>query len=194
MPRILVVYGTTDGHTARVAEAIGRTLRDEGVTAIVDEANRTTHVADDFDATIVTASVHAGRFQDAVERWVRQNHRALNARPGAFVSVCLGVLQHDPKVDRDLQRMIERFTTSTSWRPTTTKIVAGALLYTQYGWLKRMAMLWIASRAGGATDTSRDYIYTDWSDLSAFVTRFAHDHVPRATAGESPAVPTRVAS
>ena len=77
-------------------------------------------------------------------------------------------------VDRDLQAILERFTKETGWQPTITKIVAGALLYTQYGWFKRMAMKWMASRAGGDTDTSRDYVYTDWADLATFAARFAH--------------------
>ena len=173
MARILVVFGTTDGHTAKIAEAIGKTLRRERITAVVNDAGRTTHVAGDFDGVVVAASVHAGGYQQAVVDWVRLHHEALNGRPTAFISVCLGVLQRNATVDQDLQAIVESFTGTTGWHPTITKMVAGALLYTQYGWIKRNAMKWIAARAGGDTDTSRDYVYTDWADLDAFATQFA---------------------
>jgi menaquinone-dependent protoporphyrinogen oxidase len=50
--------------------------------------------------------------------------------------------------------------------------VAGALLYRKYGFLKRWIMKRIVARAGGDTDTSRDYEYTDWNDMRAFAKEF----------------------
>jgi menaquinone-dependent protoporphyrinogen oxidase len=99
---------------------------------------------------------------------VKANAAALRSRPTAFVSVCLGVLQHDPKVARELQAIIDRFLADTSWQPDATKIVAGALPYTKYNWLTRWAMKRIVRKAGGDIDTSRDYEYTDWDDVRRF--------------------------
>ena len=47
--------------------------------------------------------------------------------------------------------------------------MAGALPYSKYSWWKRWMMRRIVAKAGGDTDTSRDYEYTDWNDLSEFV-------------------------
>jgi menaquinone-dependent protoporphyrinogen oxidase len=77
------------------------------------------------------------------------------------VSVCLAVLQREPKVERDLAAIVDHFLTSTGWRPAITKQVAGALAYSRYNWLKRWAMIRIVRKAGGDTDTSRDYEYTE---------------------------------
>jgi menaquinone-dependent protoporphyrinogen oxidase len=88
------------------------------------------------------------------------------------VSVCLGVLQNDPAVDRALDAIAERFFARTQWRPTERKVVAGALMYTKYGWWKRRIMRNIAAKAHGDTDTSRDFEYTDWADLAAFTRQF----------------------
>lgn len=104
--------------------------------------------------------------------WVRANAPGLSRKPSAFVSVCLGVLQNDPKVRRDLGAIQDRFAEWTGWRPARVKEVAGALKYTRYWWLKRMAMRYIAGRAGGSTDTSRDHEYTDWEDLKRFAKTF----------------------
>lgn len=174
MPRILILYGTTDGHTAKIAAALAETLRIEG--ASVDVADAGARVpppgADGYTAVIVAASIHASGYQASVRRWVKANLGTLRACPTAFVSVCLGVLQHDPAVDRELQAILQRFYAQTRWQPPVTRIVAGALLYTRYGWLKRFVMRRIAARAHGDVDTTRDYEYTDWVDLQGFARDF----------------------
>src|SRR5262249_34589366 len=106
MRSILVAYGTTDGQTAKIAEAIGQTIREIGVRPdVVNLAESRRPSPSDYDAVIIAASVHAGGYQRAVRRWVTRELRALAARPTAFVSVCLGVLQHDAIVDAELERI-----------------------------------------------------------------------------------------
>jgi BON domain len=52
-------------------------------------------------------------------------------------------------------------------------MVAGALPYTRYGWLKRQMVKRIVEKAGSEdTDTTRDYEYTDWNDLRDFAQDF----------------------
>ena len=89
------------------------------------------------------------------------------------MSVCLGILQADPQVQQELGKIVDRFFAATEWRPTVIKPVAGALLYTHYNWIKRWVMKRIVRKAGGDTDTSRDYEYTDWNDLRKFAEQFA---------------------
>ena len=173
MPRILVVYGTTDGHTAKVAGALVEALQQNGAVTDIHAANDAAPDPQSYDAVLVAASVHAGGYQRSVRRWVRTHAEALASKPTAFVSVCLGVLQHEPEVQRDLQKILDDFIASTGWRPGVTKLVAGALLYTKYGWLRRLAMKRIVAKAGGDTDTSRDYEYTDWDELRRFAADFA---------------------
>lgn len=173
MSRILVLFGTTEGQTAKVAGAIGATLRNHGVTVDVVEAGTATVSPGDYAGVIVAASVHAGGYQRPVRRWVRTHASALDARPTAFVSVCLGVLQADPQVQKEITAIPRRFVDSARWHPTVIKIVAGALPYTRYNVFTRWVMKRIAAKAGGDTDTSRDYEYTDWVDVRAFADRFA---------------------
>jgi menaquinone-dependent protoporphyrinogen oxidase len=168
-----VLYGTTDGQTAKIARSIGDTLRSLGEDADLIEAGTASPRPDDYAAVIVAASVHAGGYQRPVRRWVRMHAPVLTGRPTAFVSVCLGVLQQDPKVQQELSAIMDRFFTVTGWRPEVTKIVAGALLYTRYNPIMRWIMKRIVRQAGGDTDTSRDYEYTDWVDVRAFAEEFA---------------------
>jgi len=172
-PRFLVLYGTTDGQTTKVAAAIGEALSAAGMTAeVANAAGLWDPAPEEFTGVIVAASVHAGGYQRAVVRWVTSHAAALRQRPTVFVSVCLGVLEHKPEVDQHLQSIMEKFFTETGWKPTETKVVAGALKYRQYNWLKRWMMKRIVAKAHGDTDTSRDYEYTDWKDLEAFTRRW----------------------
>src|SRR5262245_50123871 len=166
MSRVLILYGTTEGHTRAIADAIGKTLQSRGLQADVVEAGAIEPVMPQYAAVIVAASVHIGSYQAAVRRWVTRHAAELNSRPTAFVSVSLGILQKtDAAVMAEVEAIPRRFVESTGWRPSTMKHVAGALLYTRYNFFKRWIMKRIVARAGGDTDTSKDYDYTDWQDL-----------------------------
>jgi menaquinone-dependent protoporphyrinogen oxidase len=173
-PRILVLYGTTDGHTEKVAVALSNTLRAEG--AIVDLIHAHSGGPNpqpvDYAGVIVAASIHTGGYQRAVRRWARANAAALRGRPNAFISVCLGVLEKTPASDAELTSIMEDFFETTGWLPSIRKVVAGALPYTRYGWLKRLVMRRIVRDAYGQTDPSRDYEYTDWNDVRDFARMF----------------------
>jgi menaquinone-dependent protoporphyrinogen oxidase len=173
MPRVLILYGTSDGHTRAIARAMAEPLSRSGVDADVMRAGLLEPVLRDYDAIIVAASVHAGRYQKAVEQWVRAHAKEFGARPTAFVSVSLSVLQHgDAKVMADLDAIVKRFLDATAWQPGVVKHVAGALLYTRYNIFTRWIMKRIVAKAGGETDTSQDYDYTDWADVRAFAEEF----------------------
>ncbi len=173
MPRVLILYGTSEGHTCAIAQAIAEPLSLSGVDVDVTRAGTLDPIPGPYDAIIVAASVHVGRYQKAVEQWVRAHATEFGARPTAFVSVSLGVLQReDPKVMADLDAIVKRFLDATAWRPGVVKHVAGALLYTRYNIFTRWIMKRIAAKAGGETDTSHDYDYTDWAEVRAFAEEF----------------------
>jgi menaquinone-dependent protoporphyrinogen oxidase len=175
MSRVLILFGTTDGHTRKIAAALREGLRDEGLSAFVADAKHgaAAVVPEEYDGIIVAASLHAGGFQRAVARWARTYAVQLNCMPTAFVAVCLAVLEQRPETRRQLDAIIAQFQRSTGWRPALVKLVAGALPYTRYNWLKRWIMRRIVAKAGGDTDTTRDYEYTDWDDLRVFARTFA---------------------
>lgn len=179
MTRVLIVYGTTEGQTEKIANVLADTLRLSGVSTSVIRAGAGDAAVQDHDGVIVAASVHAGRYQKPVIKWVRDHAREFGNRPTAFVSVCLGVLQKDdPKVARHLDAIVQGFCDATGWRPGIVTQVAGALLYTHYGVLTRWIMKGIVARAGGDTDTSRDYDYTDWAQVRAIADEFARSLSP----------------
>jgi menaquinone-dependent protoporphyrinogen oxidase len=172
MTRLLILYGTTDGHTAKIARFLASELRSYGATVDVLDARTSNPQPADYAGVLVAASLHAGGYQRAVVRWVRAHADALRGKPSAFLSVCLAVLQKDLGVHRELGGIINRFEAQTGWKPTRVKIVAGALPYTRYGWLKRVVMRRKMKQVGGETDVSRNHEYTDWTDLLGFAGTF----------------------
>jgi menaquinone-dependent protoporphyrinogen oxidase len=175
MSRLLILYGTTNGHTRKIAQVLGETLGEEGFSCDVIDAERIPRELDvtAYDGVLVAASIHARGYPRAVARWVQSHADQLNLVPSAFVSVCLGILERRPEAQTEVRAIMNRFFEASGWQPAATKTVAGALLYSQYDWLTRWFMKRIVAKAGGDTDTSRDYEYTDWDDLRAFARAFA---------------------
>jgi menaquinone-dependent protoporphyrinogen oxidase len=147
--------------------------------------------ASSYDAVLVTASVHEGRFLGAESRWVRAHTAELSGRPSAFLPVCLAVLEHRPEARVEINAIVQGFFIACRWRPSALRLVAGAVPYSRYGWLKKWIMRRISAKAGGGTDTSRDYEYTDWNDVRTFVRDFAAAHELRATSAGAPALAAR---
>jgi menaquinone-dependent protoporphyrinogen oxidase len=181
MKQILIAYGTTDGQTRKIAEVLAEDLRARRFSVdILDTAGTRPRLSPEtYDAVIVAASVQIGAFQKSVVRWVRMHARALHRMPTAFLPVCLAILEKRPEAQQEIDNIVGRFFRRCGWRPTVTKPMAGALKYTQYPWLKKWMMKRIVAKAGGDTDTTRDYEYTDWNELRAFAGEFAARLAPR---------------
>lgn len=186
MIHILIVYGTTDGHTRKIAQVLAENLRAKLCCVDVrDAAGPLEHLSpESYDGVIVAASVHIGDYQKSVARWVRAHAPMLNEMPTAFLSVCLAVLEKNSAAHQEIARIMSRFLARCGWHPAITKLVAGAVPYTRYGWLKRQMMKRIVAKAGGDTDTTRDFEYTDWNDLRDFARDFAELAAQPTTVGE----------
>jgi len=178
MSHILVLYGTTDGHTRKIAEFLRGALEEEGARVVVIDAAAAKFgvLAQEYAGVIVAASLHVGEYQHSVRHWVHANAAALNERPGVFLSVCLAVMEQRPEARAEAERIMQRFLEATGWRPASSRLVAGAVPFTRYGWWKRLVMKRVVRKAGGEADTSRDYEYTNWDDLRAFARDFVRRH------------------
>ena len=184
MPGLAVLFGTRHGHARAVAERVARVLREQGADAALVDLARQEPALDAMDGVIVVASAHTGHYEREVVRFVRRRREALAAIPNAFLGISLsqaGVQRQDAsaaehaKFATDVDKLFAQFVADTGWQPRVRHDVAGALLYTQYGWPVRLILRRIARLSGGSTDTSRDHDYTDWTDLDRFAVRFAQE-------------------
>jgi menaquinone-dependent protoporphyrinogen oxidase len=173
--RVLLVYGTTEGQTAKVMRAVAARLTALGHQATTIDASEVPEGLDPgrFDAAILAASLHAGHFQSSVTHFARHHQAALAALPTAFLPVSLAAAGEDPEDRKGLDKAVATFLDRADWHPGTVHPVAGAFRFTEYDFFKRWIMRQIAAKKGAPTDTSRDYEYTDWADLDRFVDGFA---------------------
>ena len=176
MSRILILYATTEGHTARIAERIAQRFRGRGHGVESQQADTVPSGLDPaaYDAVIIGASIHYGHHPDYLRVFIRRHRAVLASRPGAFFSVSLSAGGPGAKPEA-AQRYLETFLRQAGWRPQQTATFAGALQYSRYGFLKKLMMRLIVGVAGGDTDPTRDYEYTDWGAVE----RFADDFIRR---------------
>ena len=175
MARIVIVYGTGEGQTAKVARHIGRTLGAVGHTVgLMDVAHASDRIDwHAVDGVIVGASVHLGRHDRRVERFVARHRERLEALPSAFFSVSMAAREITADDRVELDRHVADFQARTGWHPARMGEFAGALLYTRYNPFVHFVMRRIARDRGGDTDASRDHEYTDWDGVTRFAERFA---------------------
>jgi menaquinone-dependent protoporphyrinogen oxidase len=161
MQKILLVYASTHGHTAKIAGRLAEAMRAAGAEVELAEAGSAPDPAP-FDAAVAAGSLHAGKHQAKLVRWVEANRGGLADLPNAFFSVSLSAAEDDDEAREAVKDCIATFCEDTGWTPDRSVPVAGALQYREYGLPLRLLMRWKMKRGGHPTDISRDYDYTDW--------------------------------
>jgi menaquinone-dependent protoporphyrinogen oxidase len=172
--KLLILYATVEGQTARVATRVGERLRMAGHRVDLREARAGESLPDlaAFDAVVIGASVHYGHHPAHLARALQRQRRALAAKPGAFFSVSLSA--DGPGANRPAAaRYVRSFLSQAGWQPCDTAAFGGALQYSRYGRFKRWLVRAFVAVAGGDTDMSRDYEYTDWNAVARFADAFA---------------------
>lgn len=173
MPSILVVYGTGEGQTAKVADRIVDELEADGheATAVNVGEIETDLDFDDYDAVLVGASIHAGRHQKAVRKFVAANRDVLVRKPTGFFQVSLSSATEEGEAEA--VGYVDEFVEATDWHPDRIGLFGGALRFSKYGFLMRAMMKRVAKHAYPEADASGDVEFTDWESVEAFADEFA---------------------
>jgi menaquinone-dependent protoporphyrinogen oxidase len=193
--RVAVFFATQEGHTREIAERIMMDLRKGGFDVDLHDVRLPISFnLKLYSAAVLAASVHGGKHEKEMIQFVK-NHRAeLERMPTAFLSVTLSEAGAEKKdatpaehiqFVADVNQMLDTFFEETKWHPTYVKPVAGALSYSKYNFFIRFIMRRIARKQGAATDTSRDYDYTNWIELDKFI----EDLAARIRIASGPASP-----
>jgi menaquinone-dependent protoporphyrinogen oxidase len=187
MSLVAIVYATTEGHTAKIAHYIADRIRSRGHETVVHHVDALDETFDPrrYAAVVIGGSIHEGRYQRALERWLEQQRQALSASSTWLFTVCLAIASQHEEERQEAMRFPGRLTERTRFTPTHSAIFAGALKYTQYSWLKRTLMKHIAKTEGASTDTSSDHDYTVWSEVDELADGVVAE-IERATAAATP--------
>jgi menaquinone-dependent protoporphyrinogen oxidase len=169
-PNILLVFHTVEGQTARIADRLASVLRAAGdrvdLAAIVEAPAPDAY--DAYDAVIAGGSIHAVHHSRQLIHYLKEHASALNAMPTALFQVSLTSANPDEEHTATAQGFVHELMGKTDFEPEIVALFAGALVYTQHGWIKRRVMRAIVKREAGDTDMSHDYEYTDWNAVEQF--------------------------
>ncbi len=183
--KFLIVYGTRRGQTAKIANVIGRAIREQGDEATVVDGSSppSTLIVDQYDAIIIGASVHSDQFQPYITEFIRDHLDHLRRRPSAFFSVSLDEADPDPKRHARVTGSISRLLSQTGWQPDTVESFAGSLAIPRHRWLIHL----VGPRVPLPANTTPEghgppnYEYTDWEAVRRFTAAFvANTHATLA--------------
>ena len=173
MPSILVVYGTGEGQTAKVAQRLGETLRERGYeTTVVDaEGLPSDYPVVDSDAVLVGSSIHVGSHEPAVRAFAREHHDSLSTRPTGFFQVSGASANDDGAAEATTY--VEKLVEATNWRSDRIGLFGGAIRFSEYGFLLGALMKRVVESGFPDVDASGDVEFTDWESVDAFADAFA---------------------
>ena len=173
MKKIAILYESVEGHTATVVERMDAIFQETGcaVTKVRCKAS-SIQAIEEADGIVIGGSIHAGRHNKKLIRFVADHRDLISVKPNAFFLVCLTANYDTPEKKSEVEGYLREFETRTGLTPGVSHAFAGAILYTKYNFVIRAIMKSIAKKEGGDTDTSRDHIYTDWQAVETFARDF----------------------
>ena len=174
MAKVLILYASETGQTAKIAERMTQQARDKGHTVdclAVDHLPRGFDI-DAYDGILVGAPIRMMKFPKPVVRFVKRFRDKLTAHNAGFFAVCMAAVDPTPETQQNITNWINTFLQLTGWQPAKQGVFAGALMYTQYDFITRMIMKKISADEGRSTDTSRDHEYTDWDQVEKFTDEY----------------------
>jgi menaquinone-dependent protoporphyrinogen oxidase len=182
MARILILYASQEGQTAKVADFLAEALKEEGHEVEVAPAKSPPKLSG-YDAVMIGASIHVGQYPKEVQDYIKAHKGELARLVSAFFSVSLTAAQTDETSQETVKSYLQGLQDDTGWKPDEIGSFAGALKFTRYGFFKRQLMKAITKKGSLDADASRDHEYTDWEAVAAFAQAFARqlERAPVAT-------------
>jgi menaquinone-dependent protoporphyrinogen oxidase len=177
--KVLISFASTEGQTRKIAEWMAIRAREQGhEVSLYDTASLiSVPDIDAFNLVIVAASVHEQCHQDSVINFATAHRDQLIRRPSAFVSVSLSAATADGQAEA--QEYVDRFMATTSWSPTKTLLLGGALRLSECDYFQRQVLKHILMNRG-ITPVDVNYEFTDWTSLERFIGDILAGASPRA--------------
>ena len=172
---VLIVFGSTEGHTAKLARFAADRLRGRGLPVTLcstAEADRGFEPRD-FDTTFIAASLHWTRYQNAVTDFAQMHAGDLNRSRSAFISASLSAAQVSQPGGVTLEDCDRRFQDETGWTPKAIHHAAGGIRHSAYDYFKALTAHMLAEARGERSEGADYYELTDYPALAAFVEQFA---------------------
>ncbi|HSP13481.1 MAG TPA: flavodoxin domain-containing protein [Thermoanaerobaculia bacterium] len=168
--KMLILYNSRYGQTARIADRISEIARKELVDARACPIGACPEDVEleKYEAIVIAGPVYYGKFRKPLVRFVKQHLQSLAACHSALVAVSLSAKFNRDEAEGHVRTLIA----DTGWMPETFTCVGGAETFTQYGFFTGYIMRKIAREQGRGGDFKQDREYTDWDALDQFTREF----------------------
>ena len=170
---ILMAFGSTEGHTRKIAHRINNLLQENGHASTLMDCASADPRPDlkKFDAIILAGSVHQEMHQPLLVEFVKKNLSELVKMPSAFISVSLSASIESGLAEAE--KYVDEFIKETGWQPQTTHLAGGAIRFLEYDFFKRFTIEHIVLKGEKLPDPALgNPEYTDWEALDEFVETF----------------------
>jgi menaquinone-dependent protoporphyrinogen oxidase len=156
---VLIAVATKHGATREIAEEIGRTLREEGLTVDVVSAEEVTDLAR-FEAIVIGSAVYIGHWLAPARTLVNENAPTLKARPTWLFSS--GPIGDPPRPSAEEAVKVDDLVTAAGAREH--RLFAGKVDKHRLGFAERAVLLAVGAKDGD---------YRDWAAVSAWAREIA---------------------
>ncbi|MXN66070.1 hypothetical protein GR183_14240 [Stappia sp. GBMRC 2046] len=157
-----------------------KTLQNQYVEAYSyrqNDAVLTEYALEPFDAALLAGSLHAGRHQKELIRFVKSHREALCGVPTGFVSVSLSAHGDTSEDVAAAHRCVAEFFEKAGWEADCTHLAAGAVRDARLGFIKRWILHAILRAKGVEMGPSGELEFTDWAALDAFADQFLKEEI-----------------
>jgi menaquinone-dependent protoporphyrinogen oxidase len=168
--KLLIVYGTSEGHTASIANFMADVAEKKGLEVELLDSSTLTK-------PLTNKPWDQGTHQMSLRAFVQNNLHLLKQRPSAFFSVSLSAAVKDDMHQEEARGYATSFLEDVAWQPLETAWFAGAIKHGEYDYFKEMVLRLLARQLGGDMVKASDVSYTDWQQVKIFVEGFLQ-HFP----------------
>lgn len=164
----LIVYGTVEGQTARIARFLADRITSAGHAAALFDTSQTADLSfDGIDRVFLAAPVHERRHPRDFEAFVTAHRDDLAARRSVMLSVGLKVAFEGGREEaEDYLREMEM---RTRFTPNREVLVAGALRAGAYGYFETEVLRHVVLAGQDFRPEDGPHEFTDWDALAALV-------------------------
>ena len=166
----LLVYGTVEGHTQKIAKFVANQLEDQGhAVTLHDSARKMAGLwVPSYDAVIFAGSVHQRKHQDSLTNFIVAQREHLLDKPSLLISVSLSIAFEGGQ--EEAQSYVDQLVSRCGFEPGKTLLVGGALQFAKYDYFMNQIVEHVVLAEHELVSEDREY--TDWEQLAADVDDF----------------------
>ncbi len=168
----LVVYGTTEGQTAKIASFVASKLEELDHKVDLKDSKRRLPDLDisTYDGIVLAGSVHQKKHQTSIANFLIAHRDQINKLPNLLLSISLSVAFEDGQ--EEAQVYVDSFIDYTGFTPAEVLLVAGALRFDEYDFFMEQIVEFVVLK--DHEKISEDKEFTDWKQLDSDIETFAN--------------------